>query len=105
MHRRISFTRLEQVGKPLELQGSPGEMTSATGRTEFSLGTILNQIYEEDFLGSSYGFRPGRSQHDALDALAFAIRAQEGELHSGLRRSQLFRQSRLISTKAGCSSL
>ena len=35
--------------------------------------TILDQIYEEDFLGFSYGFRPGRSQHDALDALAFAI--------------------------------
>jgi RNA-directed DNA polymerase len=35
--------------------------------------TILNQIYEEDYLGFSYGFRPGRSQHDALDALAVAI--------------------------------
>src|SRR3984893_4518518 len=35
--------------------------------------TILNQIYEEDFLGSSYGFRPGRSQHDALDALSVAL--------------------------------
>jgi len=31
--------------------------------------SILNQIYEEDFLGFSYGFRPGRNQHDALDAL------------------------------------
>lgn len=31
--------------------------------------TVLNQIYEVDFLGFSYGFRPGRSQHDALDAL------------------------------------
>jgi group II intron reverse transcriptase/maturase len=31
--------------------------------------TILNQIYENDFLGFSYGFRPGRSQHQALDAL------------------------------------
>jgi group II intron reverse transcriptase/maturase len=31
--------------------------------------TVLNQIYEEDFLGFCYGFRPGRSQHDALDAL------------------------------------
>ena len=30
---------------------------------------VLNQVYEEDFLGFSYGFRPGRSQHDALDAL------------------------------------
>lgn len=31
--------------------------------------TVLNEIYEEDFLGFSYGFRPGRRQHDALDAL------------------------------------
>jgi RNA-directed DNA polymerase len=37
--------------------------------------TVLNAIYEEDFLGFSYGFRPGRSQHDALDALAVGIRA------------------------------
>jgi len=35
--------------------------------------TILNQIYEEDFLGFSYGFRPGRSQHAALDALWVGI--------------------------------
>jgi len=35
--------------------------------------TILNAIYEGDFLGFSYGFRPGRSQHQALDALAYAL--------------------------------
>jgi retron-type reverse transcriptase len=35
--------------------------------------TILNQIYEEDFRGFSYGFRPRRSQHQALDALYIAI--------------------------------
>jgi len=34
---------------------------------------VLNAIYETDFLGFSYGFRPGRSQHDALDALSAAI--------------------------------
>lgn len=34
---------------------------------------VLGAIYEEDFLGFSYGFRPGRSQHDALDALAVGI--------------------------------
>src|SRR5712692_11065692 len=34
---------------------------------------VLNAIYEEDFLGFSYGFRPGRSQHDCLDALATGI--------------------------------
>ncbi len=33
----------------------------------------LNEIYEEDFLGFSYGFRPGRSQHQALDALWVGI--------------------------------
>jgi group II intron reverse transcriptase/maturase len=35
--------------------------------------SVLNQIYEEDFLGFSYGFRPKRSQHDALDALMVGI--------------------------------
>ena len=34
---------------------------------------VLNAIYEEDFLGFSYGFRPGRGPHDALDALSVAI--------------------------------
>ena len=34
---------------------------------------MLNAIYEEDFLGFSYGFRPGRGQHDALDALYVGI--------------------------------
>jgi retron-type reverse transcriptase len=32
--------------------------------------TILNEIYEVDFRGFSYGFRPGRSPHQALDALS-----------------------------------
>jgi len=35
--------------------------------------TVLNAIYEEDFLGFSYGFRPRRSQHDVLDALVVGI--------------------------------
>src|SRR5512144_2032911 len=34
---------------------------------------VLNAIYETDFLGFSYGFRPGRGPHDALDALTVAI--------------------------------
>jgi len=40
---------------------------------QHAVGTVLNQIWEEDFLGFSYGFRPGRSQHDALDALSVGI--------------------------------
>jgi RNA-directed DNA polymerase len=38
-----------------------------------ALVEVLNAVYEEDFLGFSYGFRPGRSQHDALDALSVGI--------------------------------
>ena len=38
-----------------------------------ALVEVLNAIYEADFLGFSYGFRPGRSPHDALDALAAGI--------------------------------
>lgn len=38
--------------------------------------TVLNAVYEEDFLGFSYGFRPGRGQHDALDALCVAIKGK-----------------------------
>ena len=42
-----------------------------------AVAAILSQIYEEDFLGCSYGFRPGRSQHQALDALTFALRRKK----------------------------
>jgi RNA-directed DNA polymerase len=38
-----------------------------------AVAEVLNAVYEADFLGFSYGFRPGRSAHDALDALAVAI--------------------------------
>jgi group II intron reverse transcriptase/maturase len=44
---------------------------------QLALVTVLEQIYEEDFLGFSYGFRPGRSQHNALDALAVALRQRK----------------------------
>ena len=38
---------------------------------------VLNAIYEEDFLGFSYGFRPGRGAHDAMDALSVAIASKK----------------------------
>jgi group II intron reverse transcriptase/maturase len=38
---------------------------------------VLNAIYEEDFLGFSYGFRPGRSTHDAMDALCVGIASRK----------------------------
>ena len=39
--------------------------------------TVLSAIYEEDFLGFSYGFRAGRGQHDALDALTVGIKSRK----------------------------
>ena len=38
-----------------------------------AIATVLSAIYEQDFLGFSYGFRQGRGQHDALDALSEGI--------------------------------
>src|SRR5206468_8622844 len=38
---------------------------------------VLNAVYETDFLGFSYGYRPGRSAHMALDALAVAIQSRK----------------------------
>src|ERR1700689_5143146 len=48
---------------------------------------VLNAIYEEDFLGFSYGFRPKRSPHQALDALTVGIEKRRGNwgLDAGLR--------------------
>jgi group II intron reverse transcriptase/maturase len=40
---------------------------------QHALVTVLNAIYEVDFLGFSYGFRPGRSPHDGLDALCVGL--------------------------------
>jgi RNA-directed DNA polymerase len=40
---------------------------------QYAAGKVLSQIWEEDFLGFSYGFRPGRGQQDALDALWVGI--------------------------------
>ena len=38
---------------------------------------VLNAIYEEDFLGFSYGFRSGRGRRDAMDALVVGIRSKK----------------------------
>ncbi len=42
-----------------------------------AVATVLSEIYEEDFLGFSYGFRPDRGQHDALDALIVGITSKK----------------------------
>ena len=52
---------------------------------------VLNAVYEADFRGFSYGFRPGRGPHQALDALAAGIDRKKGELGAGRGYPRLFR--------------
>ena len=63
---------IPKVGKPGELRplGVPALEDKIVQRATVE---VLNAIYEQDFLGFSYGFRPGRSPHQALDALAVGI--------------------------------
>jgi hypothetical protein len=61
---------------------------------------VLNAVYETDFLGFSYGFRPGRSAHTALDALAVAIQTKKvNYVRVGLRPPGSTRTSEGSSTR------
>jgi group II intron reverse transcriptase/maturase len=72
---RIERNRHEESGsrKPMGRQRPLGIAALEDKVLQHAIGRILNQIWEEDFLGFSYGFRPKRNQHDALDALYVGI--------------------------------
>ena len=65
--RRVFIPKADGRQRPL------GIATMEDKIVQSAVVDVLNAIYETDFLGFSYGFRPGRRQHDALDALAVGI--------------------------------
>jgi RNA-directed DNA polymerase len=66
-------SRRKYIAKPDGRQRPLGIAALEDKIAQRALVEVLNAIYEEDFLGFSYGYRPERGQHDALDALAAAI--------------------------------
>jgi len=70
---RAQPSRRRMIPKPDGRERPLGIASLEDKIVQRALVEVLNAIYEPEFLGFSYGFRPGRSQHDALDALSVGI--------------------------------
>ncbi len=84
LHRRVTRggyrakpSRRQYIPKPVGRPRPLGIAALEDKVVQRAVVEVLNAIYETDFLGFSYGFRPGRSQHDALDALAYGINLRQ----------------------------
>lgn len=62
--RRVNIPKADGSERPLGVTALEDKIVQA------AVVQVLSAIYEQNFLGLSYGFRPGRGQHDALDALS-----------------------------------
>ena len=68
--RRVMIPKPDGGERPLGIAAIEDKIV------QMAVVMILTPIYEAEFLGFSYGFRPGRSQHDALDALAYGLKSR-----------------------------
>src|SRR3984885_1566483 len=78
--RTCAWGRVSSAGLPSTVYSEGGWAASTAGHcraggqiVQAAVAAILTPIYETEFLGFSYGFRPERGQHDALDALAYGL--------------------------------
>ena len=73
--RRVWIPKTDGRQRPLGIAALEDKIV------QHAVGRVLNQIWEEDFLGFSYGFRPGRSQQGATEAIGPQTRGEKGVEH------------------------
>ena len=80
--RRVHIPKSDGGQRPLGIAALEAKIVHG------AMAEVLSAIYEVDFLGFSYGFRPGRNPHQALDALHTALMSQRGDwvLDADIRR-------------------